>query len=146
MSEFTLLKERDKVARAALYERYDRLNALYEAAEKRLAESHVPRDVDFVFEEEPFDEFNPGMGSLSHSLGFHRLKGKWRIVYGCHSNQMPYPSEWTPIVECSAVTRSEAAHHLDALRVAVVESAEEFVHVDSAGMVESGYGRCSRKP
>lgn len=67
-------------------------------------------------------------------LGLRKIRGKWRICYCLYYyDAFPDREDWTPITECSAEIRVEAARHVEALREAIVKSAEGFIsRVDKA--------------
>jgi hypothetical protein len=70
---------------------------------------------------------------IRECLGLQKIRGKWRICHGLDYDVFPDREHWTPITECSAQVRVEAAEHLDKLREAVVKSAENFIsRVDEA--------------
>jgi hypothetical protein len=121
-----------------LFERYDRLNAAYEAAEARLAEQHIPHAVHVVYDIHPLNVLKD-MGNEYFSLGVQKIKGKWRICHSIDDDQEyaeagnDVPMHWHPIVEAAACVRVEAAEHLPKLEGAVAESHREFLaKVDEA--------------
>lgn len=127
------LEQRAKKVRNELFTRYDQLNALWSKAEAELTKVHIPKPVTFGYDHHPFDDFRPEQGGYTVCLGLQKTKGEWRICYGCCGDHEPEPDTWTPIVECSAEIRVQAAKHLPGLRKKAVESAEKFVpKVDEA--------------
>lgn len=129
------LNERAQNAHDELFVRYDKLNALWLEAEEQLTQLHIPRPVECIYHDYEPDSRDPNF-RIAECLGLQKIKGKWRICYGAYDlSSEPEPSDWTPITDCSASIRVEAAEHLPKLRKAVVESAEKFIpKVDSAIM------------
>jgi len=126
------LAKRAETARASLFVRYDELNSLWTAAEEQLTKLHIPCAVRYCYLQYPEDSYRPDEGYIEECLGLQKIKGKWRI---CHTVSAWNDPEyyWTPITECSAETRVQAAKHLAGLRQAIVESAEGFIpKVDEA--------------
>jgi hypothetical protein len=127
------LEQRAQKVRKELFSRYDQLNALWEKAEEQLCKNHIPREVLF-----PFNSFdmNPGErnAQILQCLGLQKIKGKWRICYVEFPDRCECALEWwTPIIECSAEIRVQAAKHLSAFRKYTIEQAEAFVpEVDDA--------------
>jgi hypothetical protein len=121
------LEVRAEKARKELFARYDRLNALWLEAEERLTKYHIPRPVKHEYCEYLLDEGDPNSGSMWDCLGLQKVKGKWRICHGSYYYIEPGPSNWTPIVDCSAEVRVWAAKHLLGLEEEVVKSAEKFI-------------------
>ena len=125
------LEERAESARETLFGRYDELNALWLQAEEQLTKFHIPCFVYCKYDEyqDPADQ--PGFMTSKYLL-LQKIKGKWRICYGL-VDDWDVDHGWTPITECSAHVRVEAARHLDKLREKVVKSAEDFIpKVDEA--------------
>jgi hypothetical protein len=128
-----------------LFDRYDRLNSLWEQAEKQLISLHVPRPVRHAYFSYPVRDGSSTY--LNHCLGLQKVKGSWRICYVLdydYSHDDPEP-DWTPILDCSATIRVHAAPHLPGLRSAVFASSEKFIpEVDKAidalakGLAEAG--------
>jgi hypothetical protein len=137
--------ERAEDVRETLFARYDELNALWLEAEEQLTKLHIPQPVCYSYAKYDEDWRSPNEGWIEECLGLQKVKGKWRI---CHAAYRPWcepEADWTPIIECSAQTRVEAARHLAGLRQAVVESAENFVpKVDDA--IESLRGEIGKSP
>ena len=126
------LEERAESARETLFGRYDELNALWLQAEEQLTQFHIPRPVYHQFDEYQ-DPGNPPGAMTSKYLSLQKVKGKWRICYGLCDDWCDHDYGWTPITECSAQVRVEAARHLEKLREKVVKSAEDFIpKVDEA--------------
>jgi len=127
------LDQRAEIARKELFARYDQLNALWIKAEERLTKYHIPHAVEFNYCSYRIDYNDPSAGEMLDYLSLQKVKGKWRICFGSCYYLGPGPSEWTPIVDCSAEIRVNAAKYLPGLETAVVESAERFIpRVDSA--------------
>lgn len=126
------LDERAQIARDALFNRYDTLNALWLNAEEQLTQFHIPRPVYYTYDK--YQDPNDELGALTcKRLGLRRIRGKWRICYELYEEWHDRELGWTPITECSADIRVEAAKHLDGLREAVVKFAEDFIpKVDEA--------------
>ena len=127
------LNVRAEAARETLFQRYDELNEKWLKAEEQLTELHIPRGVGYCYRSwDDGDEYEPN-GYESHlSLGLQKVNGKWRICHGYYTDVSP-DTRWTPITECSAEIRVEAARYFGKLREAVVESAEKFIpKVDEA--------------
>ncbi len=129
------LEQRAQKVRKELFSRYDQLNSLWEKAEQQLCKNHIPRAVLFHFGSY---DINPGerdVTQMLQCLGLQKIKGKWRISYvefpdWCEECQSDW---WTPIIDCSAEIRVQAAKHLSAFRKYAIESAEAFVpEVDDA--------------
>ncbi|HTU19587.1 MAG TPA: hypothetical protein VMG10_16115 [Gemmataceae bacterium] len=127
------LNERAQKARDELFVRYDKLNALWLKAEEQLTHLHIPRPAECIYRDYEPDYREPEF-RIAECLGLQKIKGKWRICYGEYALlSEPGPSDWTPITDCSAEIREEAAKHFPKLHKAVVESAEKFIpKVDSA--------------
>jgi hypothetical protein len=128
-----------------LFDRYDRLNSLWEQAEKQLIALHVPRPVRHAYLSYPMSENSSAY--LNHCLGLQKIKGSWRICYAVDYdyNRADREPDWTPISECSATIRVHAAPHLPGLRSAALASSEKFIpEVDKAidelakGIAEAG--------
>jgi len=128
------LSERAEEARETLFGRYDQLNALWLQAEQQLTRLHIPRAVDYLYDECPsWQQPSDPAEVQKEYLGLQKIKGKWRICHGALYAYGVPEVDWTPITDCSAETRVIAAKHLPGLRQRVVESAEEFVaKVDEA--------------
>jgi hypothetical protein len=126
------LEERAESARATLFDRYDALNALWLQAEEQLTRFHIPRPAYHSYDE--YQDFgNPPGAMTSKCLSLQKVKGKWRICYGLYDEWCDRDYGWTPITECSAQVRVEAARHVDKLREKVVKTAEDFIpRVDEA--------------
>ena len=133
------LEERAQKARDTLFSRYDVLNALWLNAEGQLTQFHIPCPVYCKYDEHRDPKDGSG-AATSKYLSLQKIKGKWRICYGVIYDWDLDPGYawevdpgWTPITECSAQVRVEAARHLDKLREQVVKSAEDFItEVDEA--------------
>lgn len=113
-------EERDAHVRKTLYERYDRLNTLYQKWEAYLSSFHIPRPVEVLYERTADD--------WGCWLGVAKCGSKWRIVHcsapiGIGSEMM----EWEPITECAVIHRVRAARHIEKLAAAIPEQAEQFV-------------------
>ena len=123
------LDQRAQKAREELFKRYDALNALWLKAEEEITKLHIPHAVEYVYDDYPD-------GHPRDCLSVLKIKGKWRICQGtyAHGSYPEFgPDDWTPVVECSALVRVEAAKHLPGLRQSVVEAAEKFIpRVDKA--------------
>jgi hypothetical protein len=128
------LSERAEAAQTALFERYDKLNALWIEAEDELSAIHIPNGVEFSYSHCQ-DPENPGYACYS-CLGLQKIKGKWRICHGWSSDRYPDVDDWTPITECSAAIRATVGRHLPKLREAVVKSAENFIPIVEKGIDE----------
>lgn len=124
------LDARAEAAQQALFGRYDQLNALWTQGEEQLTRMHIPHSVSYDYskwmsEDGPYYEYA--------AIALVKIAGKWRICYGTFDDINPDRAVWTPIVECSAEVRIDAAKHLPKLREAVVEAAERFIpKVDKA--------------
>src|SRR5262245_51293626 len=103
------LEQRAAKARKALFPRYDQLNALWLTVEERLSKYHIPRPPEYIYCEYRVDERDPNSGPAWDCLGMQKIKGKWRICHGSYCWSEDGPSDWTPIVECSAEIRVRAA-------------------------------------
>ena len=126
------LEERAKIARDSLFHQYDELNALWLQAEEQLTQFHIPRPVFYPYAHYHAPD-NPPDALTSKYLALEKVKGKWRICAGLYDEWCDRDYGCTPITECSAHIRVEAAKHLDKLRAKVVESAEDFIpKVDEA--------------
>jgi len=122
------ISTRREESRESLFRLYDELNSLWLEAEKRLTEGHIPRTVEHVYAHYHVNGHNPNDGEIALCLGLEKVQGKWRI---CHSSydirRQPEPDNWTPITDCSAEIRVNAAEHLPGLEEEIVKSAEGFV-------------------
>lgn len=129
----TAMQRRADAVRHELYTRYDELNGMYSDAEQIFSAMHIPVAVSHCYKTYPVDSSNPDLGGHYEYLGLCKVKGNWRI---CHSTAEQGVNEdmvWTPIVECAAIVRVEAAPHVEALREEVLKSSEQFVgKVDDA--------------
>jgi hypothetical protein len=111
---------------------YKELTGLWEETEEKLRKFHIPVDVPVCYKsEDEFDSERPDLptGAGLHSyLGFVRWGGTWRICY-CrnHDNHPDFDFQWKPIVDCRLDIRQEAFNHIDKLREAIVQAAEECV-------------------
>lgn len=130
------LSERAQAAQTTLFERYDKLNALWTQAEEELTAIHVPNGVEFSYSSGE-DPENPGYAYYS-CLGLQKIKGKWRICHGSCSDGRPYVDDWTPITECSGAIRATVGRHLPKFREEVVKSAENFILMVDKGIDELG--------
>ena len=127
------LDERAQNARDMLFERYDVLNAHWLQVEEQLTAFHIPRSVSYAYKKYPDPDGAEG-GMIHKRLGLRKIRGKWRICYCLYYyDAFPDMEDWTPITECSAEIRVEAARHVEGLREAIVKSAESFIsRVDKA--------------
>jgi hypothetical protein len=110
-----------------LSKRYKELAALWDDAEERLHKFRVPVDVRVCYESFYADDNQPGAKIHSY-LGFVRYGSGWRICW-CR-NHDDYPEddfEWKPVVDCRLDVRIAAWRHIDKLREAVLNAAEEAV-------------------
>lgn len=129
------LSERADSARDQLFQRYDQLNALWTQAEEQLTKLHIPTGVQFNYRSwDAGDQWQPAGYDRHLCLGLQKLGGKWRICHGSADDlHEPDVENWTPITECSASIRVDAARYLPKLREAVIKSAEDFIpRVDKA--------------
>ncbi len=116
------LSARAQSAQETLFGLYDRLNAGIRAAEKRLTSYHVPYEVSVA---------DAGQYTTDH-YAIAKVKGEWRLCYGetdvaYNENSDEMPSEWRPLIECSAAERANAGKHLCRLEAKLVESSERFI-------------------
>jgi hypothetical protein len=130
------LDQRAQQARTELFLRYDAINDLWRRAEEQLTKYHIPRPVFYEFPDDPDPEedLEPGIPGIQ-CLALAKFNGKWRILFGCYpdAEDRRELGGWKPIVDCSAQERVEAAKHFPGFRLAVIESAEEFIsEVDGA--------------
>jgi hypothetical protein len=127
------LDERAERARLTLYERYEKLNSLWRAAEQQLSKYHIPHEVSYKYEEEVDRDGQPWVGRY---LGVKKFKGKWLIYHGTVCYDAPPPDDevdWNPITDCSIETRRETVKYLPTLREAIVKAIEEYVpDIDAA--------------
>ena len=136
------LEERAERTRETLFDRYDALNALWLEAEEQLTRLHIPRPV-YHEDNQYQDPANEPGAMTSQYLSLQKAKGKWRICHGLSDDWCGRDYGWTPITECSAEVRVEAAMHVDKLRAKVVKSAEDFIStVDEA--IRNQYKRWTR--
>src|SRR5947208_1711218 len=79
------LAERAQKVRQELFERYDKINALYLQFEERLNRKyHIPHPIQHSYYTYDLEEGNPNAGWASDCLGLDRIKGKWRICHGSY--------------------------------------------------------------
>jgi hypothetical protein len=125
------LSERAEHVRDELYGRYDRMNELWLKAEQKLAKHHIPKHVIYEYHT---DEDRYGQPHVGYVLGLFKVKGEWKISAGSYCyNDPEEETDWKPIAECSATTRTKAAKFLPAFEEAIIKSAERFVpEVDDA--------------
>lgn len=121
---------RAEKARQELFSRYDELNDLWKQAEERLTKYHIPQPVSFTYCSYSPDEEALRYGCQRHlHLGIQKVKGAWRICHDETDDRWPDEEHWTPITECSAITRVQAVKHLASLEDAVVRNTEGFIPV-----------------
>lgn len=129
--------ERAQNAQELLFSRYDKLNERLTEAEKRLTSFHIPHQVSFVYKMADDDFRDPASSWTAYEIAISKIKGNWRLCHAVTWHHDPSGSgeepEFTPLVECSAFDRVEAARHLAKLEEKIIEAAEKFVaRVDKA--------------
>ena|ERR1700682_1561001 len=119
---------RAQSAQESLFGLYDRLNERIKLAEERLTARHVPYTVGVSVS---------GQYTTDH-YAIAKIKGEWRLCYGqtdCgyQDESDEWPSEWKPLIECSALDRVNSVKHLAKLEANLVETSEKFIpYVDKA--------------
>ena len=123
----TLLQLEEHQVVEALNRRYDELNKLWEAAEKRLKRIPIPMDVTHCYRLQPYSDDPQEYRQIEHHLGFAKHYGGWRLCYCSIVQDRDDDFDWKPISECPLDIRIEAVCEVDKLHKKVVEKAKECV-------------------
>ena len=102
------LKDRDELSSAC-----DGLNSLWKELETEFARIYMwfPTQIK--------------MGDVPASLGWHKVKGEWRICLGKHGEIGGW--DWRPILECPLEMRVQAVVHISAHRKELDRLRREFL-------------------
>lgn len=115
--------EADEQLLAAIAEkmadRLDKINELFDAAEKRLRALRPIRDVGV--------EFTTDRDACTHILGLAKYEGKWRLMHASFGPDASAAAPQDLIINRSAEIRIAAAKHVRRLHEAIVFQREGFV-------------------
>ena len=117
---------------AALGDRYEQLDALWQSAEEDLKRFRLHTPVRTLpFNPVPVFPDNENGPCEYEVLGFLRIGKGWRICFGVGAEGCNNPRDeevqWTPISDCAIDRRIEAIPKFEELRKLVVETAEQSV-------------------
>ena len=93
-----------------LIREYGRLNSLWTAAEKQLADLNTPVECYHIFECK-----EDGDCHLERMLGWVKFRNKWKLCLGCRVVEQD-EFWWCPVLECSIDDRVEAVEAFPEVR------------------------------
>jgi hypothetical protein len=118
-------EERNRLATESLAKSLDKLNAHLAAVEKKLrGMMKFPLHVTVRYNERDDDQ-NTG-AAVWELLGIIRRGGEWRLCLA-HDADVALSVDWKPLIECSLEERVQASDQIDALRLEIIKSTEQYV-------------------